>query len=815
VIVGSLVYTIMRASRSNPSARAGGDARLSIAADPSIAAWHGDVNGTDTWVTVIPRGHSIPADARLHDPWWQWGNATTDAYMFSFEQLDNVRLILSFSLQSDGLPEARIYVNQHGAKPLDFNFDAGGFQVQTNGGRPALIVRPEHGSWLIDGKTNYNLQLTDYLETPDQITDQPSPDQVPDLLIQVTGQRPGIPDWEVDRVPQDPHPDWSIPRFGAQVRMADAPPFAVSPPVMPDFPYLGIGNGTINWFEQNPNPLYFDTDRSQFTLLPFVGFQNGGTYELNSLSIPPHLDFESPYGYYNFDASSREAQLVVRAESFPTGDTFGAQPHDRQRSSFRYSWKTWDDKRWAYSLDVAGFYPYTQKLQLGDTQFWGVAANELPNWVASKEWPLVTFVESVDGYPGGEGIYFYTAQSEVPWPWLQGASTDLPAYLNQPYLPPDGSNTTISNESLPPNFRAEYNGDYVGPPKLYVSPIDDQLHLQYAQGGLWNLGQGLVLRMHNLHGGSSIDGWTLERVPLQPDDQKPPKALPGTVIQALYDLSGFLIYSGPQGVTLRREVAPLASTELLPPTDKANWEVFRQRLKRLVNQPRDPLDLASWLIGIPGETLTLTGGQISAARATPTGFRFLLTLNPGFHPAGAAILPLNTLQAGRYVVTYDGTFQIEPSAPASLSAVVQPPVGPGVTVGEPVTLRVDATNRGLEDATNVRLIVVARHDGTSIDVARQNVDVLAGNTSRPAVTWQPMTSGAWEIDTQLQDSNGTTLAQGTRIVKVELAATSLEQAILAISTAGGWMLPTFVVLLLGAALVLVVARIALRTPRWD
>ena len=99
---------------------------------------------------------------------------------------------------------------------------------------------------------------------------------------------------------------------------------------------------------------------------------------------------------------------------------------------------------------------------------------------------------------------------------------------------------------LPPGFRGEYNVRRERQPVLYFSPIDGRLHLQHSQGGVWNLGDGWVLREHNLRGGPYVDGWTRERVPPQPGGNLPPRALPGTVEEALYAVDGLLVYTGPR-----------------------------------------------------------------------------------------------------------------------------------------------------------------------------------------------------------------------------------------------------------------------------
>ena len=56
--------------------------RAALASEP--ATWQGAIQDAPVWITVVPRGHDISAQARQSDQWWQWGNTTTDAYLFAF-----------------------------------------------------------------------------------------------------------------------------------------------------------------------------------------------------------------------------------------------------------------------------------------------------------------------------------------------------------------------------------------------------------------------------------------------------------------------------------------------------------------------------------------------------------------------------------------------------------------------------------------------------------------------------------------------------------------------------------------------------------
>ncbi len=787
VICAFMVVVLLEAVSSLPRPPTTEAPVATPAPGSSPATWAGTINKVHVWVTVVPRGHTISTDARQHEPWWRWGNTSTDAYLFAAGSPDRVLLILTFDTRADGSPEARFYLNQMGAKPVDYSLDGTTLTVRTAGGRPTLVMHPDHGEWLVDGQANYDLTLLLYNSIAG-VPPAPSPEgDVPDQVIHVGGQHPAIPDWQTQQVLRDPFPNRGYSRFAASLRMVDSPPFKVAAPVFPDFPYFGIGDGKINWFEENPNPLYLDATRPEFHIFSFTGFETGGSYEISSLSRPPRPDFEAPFAFYNFDPTTRHAQLIVRAESYPAGDPFGPAPTSRQRSSFRYSWTGPAVDQWQFSLQVGGSFPYSQQIDIGGIKLWGVPPGELPTWVLSKAWPVVTFVEAVNGYPGSEGIYFYTVQGPGPWPWLTGARDRPPDYLGEPYLLPDVRLSDASGEGLPPSFRGEYIADNTHRIGLYLSPIDNRVHLVDAQGGVWNLGSSLVLREHNLDGGAYVDAWTLERVPRPAAAGDPPRALPGTVEQALYALGRYVIYSGPEGVKIH-ELADLpANLPLSPPSDVASWRQFNQQTAPYLKQQRDPRNLASWLTALPGKTLTIEGAQVSDVRSTQGGYRFELALQHGFRAHGDAVLPSwQSLQPGRWLVRLDQDITVQSLSASGvvLSLGMIPDQYP--QTGEPVQLRIEVTATGLADIPDATLRIRAQHGTSSDDLADETIDVLAGRPARTALIWQPSTSGRWNVEVLLERPGGEILAQASRPVTVSNGPATEERTVLALSAPSRW-----------------------------
>ncbi len=479
-----------------------------VAWSQTPATWSGTIDSTPTWITVIPRGHVIDPSAIAQDPWWEWGNTDTDAYLFAFNEPGSVHMILEFEQRSNGLPQALVYTSDWGESLVEYELSGSDLTVVSNNGHPNITVRAQEGGWVVDGQTNYRLQMWEdgFVENIRTHADPSEriPDGRPELVHNIGVDANGEPKWETSNRIFDPHPTWAGVRLGAVLRADDAPSFQIVSPLLPQFPHLQISGTSPNWFFVNPRPIYFDLSRMKLRINSFVGFQTGGTYVINSDNVPPFVSFESPFAFYNFDPSTRQAHMIVRAESYPAESFIGPLPNNFTRTAFRYSWKTNSELRWRYTFHVAGPHPYDEDITIGDITFKNISMDNLPAWIADKTWPLITFVEATEGYTGSEGIYFYNANDPAHLPWLSGASNTPTAWLEAPFLIPTAHLSDIPGEGLPPAFRGEYQAANFVTPELYFSPIDNRLHLRHASGGVWHLPGHTIVRYHNLGGGEHI-----------------------------------------------------------------------------------------------------------------------------------------------------------------------------------------------------------------------------------------------------------------------------------------------------------------------
>ncbi len=772
----------------------------SVSAD-ALPGRQAAIENTGAWVRVLPRGHEASPDVLQNEPWWRWGNTSTDAYLFSFQAPERVDLIISFETV-EGTTEAKFFLPADDEEAIRYAIVGDAVDVKSRRGLPYLVLTAKDGSWLEDGKTDYRLAaaVDGYTEsTPDAKTDG-----AVDLRTQVYAQATDLPDYEVSWVTNDDRPwDASLIRFSLNLRMPDGPPFVTTPPVMPSFPVFGFGPPIPNseWFVRNPPPLYYDTTEGGLVLNSFVGFQQAGIYRLSSASLPPNVDFESPYIQYGFVPGSRYAQLVVRADSFSRDDEYASYGRGSDKTSFRYSWKVGDQLNWRYSLQLAGFQPYDRTHGYGGFRVFAPDYAETPGWILDRKWPIATFVESVNGYPGAEGIYFYTVQGELPWDWLSGLANTPPDYLVSPYLTANADLTEDSIRGLPPAFRGEYSPSYGRSPSLYFSPVDKRLHLAYAEGGLWNLGDGQVLRTYNLDGDEYVDSWVRERVPLQTTDLA--RALPGPVDEALYMLDGNVLYSGPAGATIASSQVPDARFGIAPPRDESSWQQFRTAIAPYEGKESDPANLASWLGDIAKEPVALQGGEISAVRSTADGFRFVLDLRPGFTVQGpeGQVGWLAGLQAGRYAVSYSRQhgYSAAPLTPAHLT-VGQPEVGKAeVTALSPVSLAVRIGNSGLEDAKAVDVLLFALRPGKGArTIGRWTKDVLAGGTVDLETSWSPPDDGEWTLYAVV-GREGETLALSSSPLSVGHAPSAGPGDLFKVQQIAGGEGAVIILLLVGAA----------------
>lgn len=714
----------------------------------SPRTWQGEIDDVPTWITVVPRGGNRDIRDLNPDAWWTWGNARTDAYVFAFWRPDDVRVVMSFD-QVEGRSQMSLYLNAEGAETIDVTIEEDDVIVNSNGGYPHSVMTTKDGGWFHDGLVNYDFIL--------QKDGQEGKEAVPldgefDYVLEVGEAEPGIAGWQTGELLNDPRERWGYPRFGAVVRMPGAGEFVVEEPLMPQFPHFGIGISEYLWYERNPLPLYYHLEKEALDYNPVVGFFNGGMYRIHSLSHAPYVNFESPFAMYNFEPGSRQTRLVIRAESFPADDFLGPEPKSRTRTTLRYSWKLFSDREWAYGITVSGPLSHEDEFTIGNHMVRNITPERLPDWVTGSDWPLVTFVQPPEGYGGAEGIYFYSAQANEYQPWLAGIDNREPDNLAAPLLLEDTYLDPRQTRGLPPGFRGQYHSAYFRPPRLYLSPIDERLHLEYGLGGVWNLGEGRIMRFHNLNQDAYIDGWTLETTTTYSESEAdvlkeegvPTEtanvriAKPGIVTEALYALDDYLIYSSEDTVEIHRTAFEMSEFSVSPPTDADSWEQHKTLLEDY-EQGRPVDNMRAWLDAFQGETLVIDNANIRGMRTTDRGFHFTLTMAEDAQVRGdlseALLGSLNS--GGVYALSYDrneDSWQRQYATPARLEVNVSM-TSPQTFV--PQRLELEVRNVGVADWFGPAELRI----GDEVVHVWENLLVPGLSTVREELIWTPRHAG--------------------------------------------------------------------------
>lgn len=686
----------------------------------------------------------------------------------------------------------------------------------------AVFITTLEKWWVRDGMPNYNLNVDIFgpvcamWGTGPECGAQQLPGMDSETLsVRIRARDPqysGLPQWDLRSLITHV-PTLGVIRTNYAERKCHTPVDIVQS-ASPAWPYVALEGEYLQETGKFHPPIIVDWEESRivaFAELVPVRAQNCSysLYSIHSLLPQEHNspNFETPFAFYDLSGQGEGfPNLVLRSERSPAGDPWlvidKAQPEIGSVQDFetiRYSWRNAvGDGFWDYKVEVMGFHPYEYRTPIADGLMTiDAPPYELfPTWVIEREWPAVTFVDTEgNSYFSGEGIYEWS-------PILLGNKYIFGRHENKNLKP----FTRIRR-----GFRGEYRFQKNQPPLLYLSPIDNRLHLLGAEGGTWNLQKDEILSLHNLDEGPHINGWVRKNV--TEDSANPGK--PGFTVpseeeeikERLYALDGYLIYSNAQTAEIRRTSLKPALFTIAPPTDKNSWLEFREQTAPYTSQKRDPHDLRGWMDAFEGETLSIAGGQISGVRMTGSGFRFVLQLQTGFQVQGAPFFSANTLQPGQYVVAYDGQFTIEPLTPPALSLTLSVPEDAAPVVGDTLLIRIEGHNQGGEDVEGVILVGTLEKDGKQREIERRSIDLLSGVPAHGAFNWQPESAGTWTVTYRLEDLRGNVLAQTSVSQQVAPSPEIDMFHALALSTNRGQMSAIIVALLMFLGLIGLAVRL--------
>lgn len=681
---------------------------------------------------------------------------------------------------SDGSAEALVYGAPANsgyvpAIPSDDRLD-----LEIEGISPALKIIAPDGWWVRDGMVNYNLSITVYGQVPAMwgttldvkgpYTDWTSllaPDTPNAQIYTMDTNSDGLPDWDWRTMLPD-FPNRGDYRTNYAERKCDSP-LTVDAGVSPQWPYVAFDGG----FEQQTGifrpPIVVDWATGQiqyFSELVTVRNQNC-SYSLYSIErvLPGRLNspnFETPFAFYDLSGEGfGYPNLLLRTQRTVEDEPY--QPSiNPETQNIRYSWRNAvGDSDWDYKVDVLGQHRYTDETPIagGLATIDAPAYEAFPEWVIDRDWPAVAFVAAEQSrYRSSEGIYDWS---------LLGLTDD---YFFGWHGEPDLSQFN----DIRVGIRGEYRLNSVHRPETYFSPVDNRLHLKWAEHGIWRLDGRQIVRVSNLDGDEFIDVWSREEMDITVDEDArtvamanpEPVAEPTVtassgaeadggeplVIEALYALDGHLLHTDGTNLSLVASNYETALFEALPPTDHDTWEVHRAQLAPYQFQRRDPTNLRAWLDTFPGSRSDISGATLAHVRATADGFRFQLTLRSGYRVAGPDLLGLDGLPAGEYVVeNHAGAFTVAPLLPAKVSLSVARPA----ELGAAAPARIVVENTGSADAPGLTLIVeVVLSDGSVMELVRDPVDALAGQAT-PVLIRIPYSVGHNAgLHTRLEDAEG-------------------------------------------------------------
>ncbi|NTW03828.1 MAG: hypothetical protein HGA19_21565, partial [Oscillochloris sp.] len=520
-------------------------------------------------------------------------------------------------------------------------------------------------------------------------------------------------------------------------------------------------------------PIYFNLQQREI-IYSWAGFHVAGQYQINSLTYPPGVSFESPFAFYRFDPSAGQyPNLVIRSDIWPASTTFGAAVPLTNRTSLRMTWTGANAQVWHYSLSVSANHMPESNILIGDIPVHAVSYDRLPHWLTEQEWKAVTFVESIDGEIGSEGIYDYSVEDHYALTyWINGRIPQPPINYDMPFI---AYKTDIDPRRLKVGIRGEYSVVYNRKPTLYMSPIDNRVHLLYAQGGVWNLGNREALRVKNSTGGPYVDTWTRERLTPPSPQESWPRIVHGIGVEAIYQRDRFLIYSGPDGVELHRLDAPLAQDTIAPPSDAARWRAFLNRVAQTTAAPRDPHNLRSWLGSVASTVQQIPAASVIDVAPLASGMRLIIDLPA--QASNGSLLNLAGLKPGKYVIFYDGALHIEPLDPPRVAVHVASSAPKQIALNR---VEVSLDNHGNGDLANMTTELWAAADGQPSQlVITTTLRLPAHSLQQTSFDWAPLTPGPWQLTARVVSANTELAAASTVVVVSPTVAADAEHLLAA------------------------------------
>lgn len=553
----------------------------------------------------------------------------------------------------------------------------------------------------------------------------------------------GISDYQLQRLQAQFPEDMPVFRSSLYVNENNETPIPYSnyvfwPLLLTSHNYEGY-----NYFD-HPPAIAMAWEQGKIDRVGIMGYPAERGYHINSRSAAwqnnrlNYADFENPMAYYDLagDADG-QAELFVRLEVYPPHDRFfmnGNFPD--AMTSVEYAWDQDNDGGWDYQVSLGGRQAIRSEVPWPNFSLVTVPYEDVPDWVLGQEWDAALLVAAESGgHWNSEGMSIWNVNRG----FRDGRMVE-PSGLRNGYLTGFRDDPPIEDYSeIPEGFRGEWAFEYRRRPWLYLSPVDDKLHLAHAAGGVWALDQARQVRFKNLDGDAYLDRWEYWRQ--------------GELRESLTQVEDHLIYIAADQVVLKKVDSAASLFERRPPDNKDTWLSLGSALDQY-DLDFAATDLRKMLARFPGTESRIIGAGARGVRITDSGFGFVLTLTPGFQVEGANLLGLAGLAAGDYWVAYAGDFEVSAVIPARLeiAPLYEAAWADALRPGEQVALAFEIKNTGQEDAWGVRLAVqFNKVDGDPASSWEWDaaIDVPAGGSAEVAVPWMPTESGEWRVRSEV------------------------------------------------------------------
>lgn len=713
-------------------------------------------------VTLLGPGDVI----RVYDDGSGEPDFNNDTWVFDVGNDDLPQLVIRFSSYPK-IRVAQIYTDHNRDGNVDILTEGNQVRVVEAGSDLPVMRVIVNGDWLLpDGKLNWNLRFqTDGAFLYDDNADIPPSiellniiteswasylrlDGVPDMEYEFHDtNQDGIPEYYLWRLLIDTPPDLNVTRARVWSNVGQYVPvqpseFHLWPLLMSKAAGLQLAAEGTSYFDTPPF-IQVDWETANVTPPLFHGYPIEHGFHVHNFepfekSRVNYANFEIAQAYYDL-AADRDGrpELHIRHRYFDAWDR-KAWHLPSPINELKFSWNQFnaEDLSWDFSLGLAGRHQVTEETVFPDFSYLSVPYEQLPQWVTSRNWDISTLIAAETfRYPSSEGIYEWAPVEAVPpldQEQLNAPGADLTDFRNSLLSRMlSGQDYTVdipaTFDSLFTGMRGEISYTSSHAPYVYLSPIDQKLHLSFADYSIWNFDAGEQQRIYNLNGDETLDQWIYFQG--------------GDVLHQLIHADPYLIYAGEGEVLLKQADVEAMVFQALPPTTHDEWLTFQNRLQASAASLTQG-NYRQMLEQFSGEVQRFEDASLSEVRAFDEGIRFVLDVQQ--HPQ-------HGLEPGRYVVTVqDDTLSFLPLTPPALIVSVETQAIREHTTAQ---LHVSVRNDGLQDAHNALIELYAcpsshadpHQADQAVLVHTETMDVNAGMETIFKPVWTPKGPGEWQL----------------------------------------------------------------------